>query len=52
MKKGKAGGKREGAGRPKGEPTEPLNLRVPKKYKKQLVIFVRAEINRMNVCPK
>lgn len=39
-----AGGKRLGAGRPKGEPTEPLNLRVPKKYKKHLVKLVREEI--------
>jgi hypothetical protein len=47
MKKSKAGGARPGAGRPKGEPTEPMNLRVPKKYKKKLVKLVRDELERL-----
>jgi len=47
MKKAKAGGARPGAGRPKGEPTEPMNLRVPKKYKKHLVKLVRDEIKKL-----
>lgn len=47
MKKKSAGGARPGAGRPKGEPTEALNLRVPKKYKKQLVKLVRDELQRL-----
>ena len=41
------GGKREGAGRPKGEPTEPLNLRVPKRFKKQLVVLVKQELSKL-----
>jgi hypothetical protein len=47
MKKSKAGGKRPGAGRPKGEPTAPLNLRVPVKHKKHLVKLVRDELKRL-----
>jgi len=47
MKKKSAGGARPGAGRPKGEPTAPLNLRVPVKHKKHLVKLVRQEIERL-----
>lgn len=47
MKKPTPGGKRPGSGRPKGEPTEPMNLRVPKKHKEHLVKLVREEIKRL-----
>lgn len=43
-----AGGKRKGAGRPKGEPTKALGLRVPTKWHKQLVELVRAEVKRLS----
>lgn len=48
MKKAKTpGGKRKGAGRPKGEPTLPMNLRVPKRFKKILVTLVKTELVRL-----
>ncbi len=46
MKDKTAGGKRKGAGRPKGEPTEPINIRVPRRLKKQLVKLVRDELKK------
>jgi hypothetical protein len=46
-KKSNLGGARPGAGRPKGEPTTGLNIRVPKKYKKQLVKLVRDELIKL-----
>lgn len=49
MKKPKtAGGKRKGAGRPKGEPTKALGLRVPTKWHKHLSDMVRAEVKRLS----
>jgi len=47
MKQSKAGGKRPGAGRPKGELTAPLNLRVPVKHKKHLVKLVKDELAKL-----
>lgn len=47
MKKTKAGGKRPGAGRPKGEKKVALGLRVPEKYKKHLVKLVRDELKKL-----
>ena len=41
------GGARPGAGRPKGEPTAPLNLRVPVKHKKHLVKLVKDELAKL-----
>ncbi len=46
-KKKSAGGKRAGAGRPKGEPTTPLNLRVPIKHKRRLVKIIKDELIRL-----
>lgn len=49
MKKPKTpGGKRKGAGRPKGEPTKALGLRVPTKWHKHLSDMVRAEVKRLS----
>ncbi len=48
MKKSKAGGARKGAGRPKGEPTIPISMRVPVKYKKQIAEIIRKEILRLS----
>jgi hypothetical protein len=41
------GGKRERSGRPKGEPTKALGLRVPVRYHKQLTEMVRNEVKRL-----
>lgn len=49
MKKKSAGGARPGAGRPKGEPTESLNLRVPAKHKKHLVKLIRDELKKLSL---
>lgn len=46
--KKQAGGKRKGAGRPKGEPTKSLGLRVPTKWHKHLSDMVRAEVKRLS----
>ena len=43
-----AGGKRKGAGRPKGEPTKTLGLRVPVRLYKQLIELVRSEVKRLS----
>ena len=48
MKKSKLGGKREGAGRPKGEKKIALGLRVPEKHKKHLEKLVRDELNKLS----
>lgn len=49
MKKPKtADGKRKGAGRPKGEPTKALGLRVPTKWHKHLSDMVRDEVKRLS----
>lgn len=45
--KSKAGGKRPGAGRPKGEKKVALGLRVPEKHKKYLVKLVKDELARL-----
>lgn len=47
MKKSTAGGKREGAGRPKGELKQALGIRVPVKYHAQLTDMVRKELERL-----
>lgn len=47
MKKSNAGGKRAGAGRPKGEATKALGLRVPVKYHKEIVVLIRKELDRL-----
>jgi len=49
MKKTKLGGKRQGAGRPKGEPKKAIGKRVPVKYHKKIVDMVDKEIERLNL---
>lgn len=49
MKKSKAGGKRPGAGRPKGEEKKALGLRVPVKYHARLVKLVKDELGRLKL---
>jgi hypothetical protein len=46
------GGKREGAGRKKGEPTKALGLRVPERFHAQLTEIVREELNRLLAAEK
>jgi len=46
--KKQAGGKRKGAGRPKGEPTTAIGVRVPAKWHKQITALVRAEVKRLS----
>lgn len=46
--KKQAGGKREGAGRPKGEPTKAIGIRVPVKWHKQITSLVRAEVKKLS----
>lgn len=46
--KKQAGGKRKGAGRPKGEPTKAIGVRVPVKWHKQITALVRAEVKRLS----
>ncbi len=43
----KPGGKRAGAGRPKGEPTKAIGQRVPVRFHKQLVAMVKGELKRL-----
>jgi hypothetical protein len=43
--KGKSGGAREGAGRPKKEPTEVISFRVPKKQAKKLKVKIQKLID-------
>jgi hypothetical protein len=47
MKKNNAGGKREGAGRPKGEPKKAIGLRVPLKYHKRLTDLLYKELKKL-----
>ena len=47
-KKKTAGGKRKGAGRPKGSPTKAIGVRVPVKWHKQITSLVRAEVKRLS----
>lgn len=46
-KKIKAGGKRKGAGRPKGEETKAIGKRVPIRFHKQLVKMIEDELQRL-----
>ena len=46
-KKIKHGGSRLGSGRPKGEPTETVSVRVKKKYKPAIIKVITAEIKRL-----
>jgi hypothetical protein len=46
-KKEKRGGKRLGAGRPKGEPTTTINFRIKKATKNQLIEKYGKRINKM-----
>lgn len=43
----KAGGKRKGAGRPKGEPTKAIGKRVPVRFHKQIVKTLEDELRRL-----
>lgn len=43
-----AGGKRIGAGRPKGEAKKALGLRVPVKYHQHLTKLVKDELIKLN----
>ena len=43
----KAGGKRKGAGRKKGEPTKAIGKRVPVRFHKQLVEMIENELQRL-----
>ena len=43
----KAGGKRKGAGRKKGEPTKAIGKRVPDRFHKQLVKMIEDELHRL-----
>ena len=47
MKQNKAGGKRKGAGRKKGEPTKAIGKRVPVRFYKQLVKIIQDELQRL-----
>lgn len=49
MKKSKLGGKREGAGRPKGEEKKAIGLRVPVKYHARLTELVKKELKRLQI---
>lgn len=42
------GGKREGAGRPKGEKKKALGIRVPVKYHSHLTKLVKDELIKLN----
>jgi len=48
MKKENRGGKREGAGRPAGEPTKTISFRVKEIWAPAIKKVVRAEIKRLN----
>jgi hypothetical protein len=43
----KVGGKRKGAGRPKGEATKAIGKRVPVRFHKQLVKMIEDELQRL-----
>lgn len=43
----KVGGKRKGAGRPKGEATKAIGKRVPVRFHKQLVKMIENELQRL-----
>lgn len=47
MKQNKAGGKRKGAGRKKGEPTKAIGKRVPVRFHKQLVKMIEEELQHL-----
>lgn len=46
-KKSLHGGKRAGAGRPKGKPTKVVGQRVPVRFHKQLVKLVKEELKKL-----
>lgn len=48
MKKDNRGGKREGSGRPKGQPTKTLSYRVPAKLAAKLDKEIRKIISSMS----
>ena len=45
----KRGGKRENAGRPKGEPTTTISIRIPLKYSKEFKIKLTELKNQLNL---
>jgi len=47
MKKENRGGKREGAGRPKMEPTKTISFRIKVKWEQKIKKLVRLEIKRL-----
>jgi len=47
IKKKTPGGKRKGAGRPKGEETKAIGKRVPVRFHKQLVKLVEVELKKL-----
>lgn len=47
LKKSNLGGKRKGAGRPKGEPKKSIGIRVPVKYHKHITQLVRDELKKL-----
>lgn len=47
MRKKNIGGKRKGAGRPKGEETKAIGKRVPIRFHKQLVKMIDDELQRL-----
>ena len=46
-KKKTPGGKRKGAGRPKGEPTKAIGKRVPLRFHRSLVQLVEMELKKL-----
>lgn len=40
------GGKRPGAGRPKGEPTRKIGIRVPEKWHEEIILLIREYIKK------
>lgn len=43
------GGKRKGAGRPKGEPKKAIGKRVPIRFHKHFVELIKTELSRLNL---
>ena len=48
MKQTNLGGKRQNAGRPKGEEKKAIGKRVPIKYHKKLVALIEKELVKLN----
>ena len=40
------GGRRPGAGRPKGEPTRKIGIRVPEKWHEEIILLIREYIKK------